>query len=56
MLEQVADFYEEEVETLVTGMTKLIEPAIIVILGGMIGGMMIAMYLPLFKLASGSGG
>jgi type IV pilus assembly protein PilC len=56
MLEKVADFYEEEVETLVTGMTKLIEPAIIVILGGMIGGMMIAMYLPLFKLASGSGG
>lgn len=51
MLEKVADFYEEEVESMVGGMTKLIEPVIIVVLGGMVGGMMIAMYLPLFKLA-----
>ncbi len=54
MLEKVADFYEEEVENTVSGMTKLIEPIIIVVLGGAVGGMMIAMYLPLFKSAGGS--
>jgi type IV pilus assembly protein PilC len=53
MLEKVADFYEEEVETVIGGLTKLIEPAILVFLGGTVGGLMIAMYLPIFKLASG---
>lgn len=51
MLEKVADFYEAEVETLVGGLTKLIEPIILVFLGGTVGGMMIAMYLPIFKMA-----
>ncbi len=50
MLEKVADFYEAEVETLVGGLTKLIEPFILVFLGGTVGGMMIAMYLPIFKM------
>jgi type IV pilus assembly protein PilC len=54
MLEKVADFYEDEVETLVGGMTKLIEPFILVFLGGTVGGLMIAMYLPIFKLAGGA--
>lgn len=54
MLEKVADFYEEEVETLVGGMTKLIEPIMLVFLGGMVGGLMIAMYLPIFKMAGGA--
>jgi len=50
MLEKVADFYEAEVEALVGGLTKLIEPFILVFLGGTVGGMMIAMYLPIFKM------
>lgn len=54
MLEKVADFYEEEVEALVSGMTKLIEPLVLVFLGGAVGGIMIAMYLPIFKLAGGA--
>jgi type IV pilus assembly protein PilC len=55
MLEKVADFYEAEVETLVQGLTKLMEPIILVFLGGAVGGMLIAMYLPIFKLAGGAG-
>lgn len=54
MLEKIADFYEAEVETLVGGLTKLMEPIILVFLGGTVGGMMIAMYLPIFKLAGGA--
>jgi type IV pilus assembly protein PilC len=50
MLEKVADFYEAEVEVVVGGLTKLIEPFILVFLGGTVGGMMIAMYLPIFKM------
>lgn len=53
MLEKVADFYEMEVEAMVSGMTKLIEPIVLVFLGGSVGGIMIAMYLPIFKLAGG---
>ena len=53
MLEKVADFYEAEVEVVVGGMSKLIEPFILVFLGGTVGGMMIAMYLPIFKMAGG---
>lgn len=50
MLEKVADFYEAEVEVMVAGLTKLIEPIMLVFLGGTVGGMMIAMYLPIFKM------
>jgi len=55
MLDKVADFYEEEVETLVAGLTKMIEPIILVFLGGTVGGLLIAMYLPIFKLAGSAG-
>lgn len=55
MLEKVADYYEAEVEAMVSGLTKLIEPVILVFLGGAIGGLMIAMYLPIFKMAGGAG-
>jgi len=51
MLGKVADFYEEEVETIVGGMTKLIEPLVLVFLGGAVGGILIAMYLPIFQIA-----
>lgn len=53
MLEKVADYFEAEVEATVSGLTKLIEPFILVFLGGIVGGMMITMYLPIFKLAGG---
>ena len=53
MLEKVADFYEEEVENLIKGMTKMMEPLVLVFLGGTVGGIMIAMYLPIFQLAGG---
>ncbi|MBI4925739.1 MAG: type II secretion system F family protein [Bdellovibrio sp.] len=56
MLEKVADFYEEEVEITINSMTKLIEPLILIVLGGAVGGLLIAMYLPIFKLAGGAGG
>ncbi len=56
MLEKVADFYEAEVESMVAGLSKLIEPFILVFLGGAVGALLIAMYLPIFKLAGGASG
>ena len=53
MLEKVADLYEEEVSILVGSLGKLIEPIVIVVLGAMVGGIMIAMYLPIFKMSGG---
>jgi type IV pilus assembly protein PilC len=50
MLSKVADFYETEVDTKVKALTSLIEPAMIVVVGGMVGFIVIAMYLPLFSL------
>jgi type IV pilus assembly protein PilC len=50
MLSKVADFYETEVDTKVKMLTSLIEPAMIVVVGGMVGFIVIAMYLPLFSL------
>jgi type IV pilus assembly protein PilC len=53
MLVKVADVFQDEVEELVGNMTKLIEPIILVVLGGMIGFVLIAMYLPIFMSAGG---
>ncbi len=53
MLEKVADVFEDEVNTLVEGMTKMIEPIIIVVLGGIVAGVLVAMYLPMFMSAGG---
>lgn len=50
MLAKIADFYEDEVETAVKQMTSLIEPLMMVVLGGLIAGVLIAMYLPVFSL------
>lgn len=50
MLAKVADFYEAEVDDAVKGLSTLMEPIIIVVLGSLIGGIVIAMYLPIFKL------
>jgi len=52
MLGKIADFYEEEVEVAVDGMTALMEPVIMAFLGVVIGGLVIAMYLPIFQMAS----
>lgn len=52
MLNKVADFYEGEVEVAVAGMKQLIEPVMILFLGTVVGGLVIAMYLPIFKLGS----
>jgi type IV pilus assembly protein PilC len=52
MLSKVADFYEEEVDDAVAAMSSLIEPMIMVVLGVLIGGLVIAMYLPIFKLGA----
>ncbi|PIP88758.1 MAG: pilus assembly protein PilC [Bdellovibrionales bacterium CG22_combo_CG10-13_8_21_14_all_38_13] len=54
MLEKVAEVFEEEVNNLVTNMTKLIEPFIIVFLGGMVATVLVAMYLPIFMSAGGN--
>ncbi|MEW8298416.1 MAG: type II secretion system F family protein, partial [Candidatus Thiodiazotropha sp.] len=52
MLNKVADFYEEQVDNAVDAMSSLMEPIIMVILGVLIGGLVVAMYLPIFKMAS----
>ncbi|NNE08877.1 MAG: type II secretion system F family protein [Gemmatimonadetes bacterium] len=52
MLEKIADFYEEEVDTAVDGLTSIIEPIMIVFMGGMVGTMVVAMYLPIFKMVN----
>ncbi|MCU0608115.1 MAG: type II secretion system F family protein, partial [Candidatus Edwardsbacteria bacterium] len=52
MLNKIADFYDEEVDGAVEGLTAAMEPIIMVVLGTMIGGMVIAMYLPIFTMTA----
>ena len=52
MLSKIADFYDEEVDNTVGALTSLLEPMMMVFLGLLIGGLMVAMYLPIFKMAS----
>ncbi|HBA38708.1 MAG TPA: pilus assembly protein PilC [Deltaproteobacteria bacterium] len=52
MLKKVADFYEEEVDNAVANLTSLMEPLIMVVLGVILGGLVISMYLPIFQLGS----
>ena len=52
MLSKIATFYDDEIDVAVDNMTALLEPVMMVFLGGVVGGMIIAMYLPIFKLAS----
>jgi type IV pilus assembly protein PilC len=51
MLSKIADFYDDEVDTAVDALTSLLEPLMMVFLGGTVGGMLLAMYLPIFKIA-----
>jgi len=52
MLGKIADFYDSEVDTAVDALTSIIEPVMIVVMGTIVGGMLIAMYLPMFKLVT----
>ncbi|HNT43144.1 MAG TPA: type II secretion system F family protein [Syntrophorhabdaceae bacterium] len=55
MLNKIADFYEEDVDNMVTNLTAMMEPMIMVFLGVVLGGLIIAMYLPIFKLGQAVG-
>jgi len=55
MLEKIADFYDDEVDVAVDAMTAMLEPLLMVFLGGAIGGLVIAMYLPIFSMAAAMG-
>jgi type IV pilus assembly protein PilC len=55
MLEKIADFYDDEVDTAVAALTSMLEPLLMVFLGGSIGGLVIAMYLPIFQMAAAMG-
>jgi type IV pilus assembly protein PilC len=55
MLEKIAEFYDDEVDAAVEALTSMLEPLLMVFLGGAIGGMVIAMYLPIFKMAAALG-
>lgn len=55
MLSKIAEFYEDEVDVAVTNLTSLLEPLLMVFLGVVIGGVVIAMYLPIFNMASAVG-
>ena len=55
MLEKISDFYDDEVDVAVEAMTSMLEPLLMVFLGGSIGGLVIAMYLPIFGMAAAMG-
>ena len=52
MLSKVANYYEDEVDNMVDGLTSLMEPLIMAVLGVLVGGLIVAMYLPIFQLGS----
>ena len=56
MMDSIADYYEDEVETMLAGLTSLLEPLLMVFLGVIIGGVVIAMFLPIFKMGEIVGG
>ena len=56
MLEKIADFYDSEVDAAVSALTSLLEPIMMVFLGGIVGGMIVALYLPIFSMAGAVAG
>jgi type IV pilus assembly protein PilC len=50
MLERVADFYDQEIEATVDALTSLLEPLLIVVMGATVGGMVVALYMPMFNI------
>ncbi len=55
MLSKIADFYDDEVETAVKSLSSLVEPLLMVVLGGIIAVLVVAMYLPIFSMAGNVG-
>jgi type IV pilus assembly protein PilC len=55
MLGKIADFYDDEVDAAVEALTSMLEPLLMLFLGGSIGGLVIAMYLPIFQMAAAMG-
>ncbi len=55
MLNKIADFYEDEVDTAIDGLTSMIEPILMIFVGGIVGTMMVAMYLPIFSMGKAVG-
>jgi type IV pilus assembly protein PilC len=55
MLGKIADFYDDEVDAAVDALTSMLEPLLMLFLGGSIGGLVIAMYLPIFQMAAAMG-
>ncbi len=51
MLNKIADFYDDEVDVAIAALTSMIEPVMMVFLGGVVGGFLVAMYLPIFSIA-----
>ncbi|MBI2441875.1 MAG: type II secretion system F family protein [Lentisphaerae bacterium] len=56
MMQNIADFYDDEVDTMLSGLTSLIEPMLMIFLGVVIGGIVISMFLPIFKMGEVVGG
>jgi type IV pilus assembly protein PilC len=56
MLTKIADFYDDEVQAMTEGLTSLIEPLLIAFLGVVIGGMVVALYMPIFSIATAVNG
>ena len=56
MLEKIAIFYDREVDDAVEALTSMLEPLLMLFLGGSIGGLVVAMYLPIFSMAGAVGG
>ena len=50
MLSKLAQFYQEEVDTMLEGLTSMLEPLLMVVIGVMIGGIVLAMFMPIFKM------
>jgi type IV pilus assembly protein PilC len=50
MLDRVADFYDQEIEATVDALTSLLEPLLIVVMGGTVGGMVVSLYMPMFNI------
>ena len=56
MMDSIADFYDDEVDTMLTGLTSLLEPLLMIFLGVVIGGIVLCMFLPIFKMGEIVGG
>jgi type IV pilus assembly protein PilC len=52
MLESLADFYEDDVKTTIDGLISMIEPMMMMVIGGIVGVILMALYLPIFKIGS----